>query len=42
MFAYIKQIVGLRDIKNEETGERLLAKQFEKISFVGKDVALSG
>lgn len=41
VYAYIKQIAGLSDIKNEETGERLLAKRFEKISFVGNDVALS-
>ncbi len=31
----------MSDIKNEETGEKLLAKRFEKISFVGSDVALA-
>lgn len=41
VFEYIKQIAGLSDIKNEETGERLLAKKFDKISFVGNDVALA-
>ncbi len=41
IFEYIKQIAGLSDIKNEETGEKLLAKRFEKISFVGDDVALA-
>lgn len=32
VFEYIKQIAGLSDIKNEETGEKLLAKSFDKIS----------
>lgn len=41
VFEYIKQIAGLSDIKNEETGEKLLSKRFEKISFVGSDVALA-
>ena len=41
VFEYIKQIAGLSDIKNEETGEKLLAKRFENISFVGSDVALA-
>ncbi len=41
IFEYIKQLAGLSDIKNEETGEKLLAKRFEKISFVGNDVALA-
>lgn len=41
VFEYIKQIAGLNDIKNEETGEKLLKKRFEKISFVGNDVALA-
>lgn len=38
---YIKQIAGLSDIRNEETGEKLLAKRFEKICFVGSDTALA-
>jgi superfamily I DNA and/or RNA helicase len=41
VFEYIKQIAGLSDIKNEETGEKLLSKRFDKISFVGSDVALA-
>ena len=41
VFEYIKQIAGLSDIRNEETGEKLLAKRFEKISFVADDVALA-
>lgn len=41
VFEYIKQIAGLSDIKNEKTGEKLLAKRFEKIKFVGNDVALA-
>lgn len=41
VFDYIKQIAGLSDIRNEETGERLLAKRFEKISFIGHDAALA-
>ncbi len=41
VFEYIKQIAGLNDIKNVETGEKLLTKRFERISFVGEDVALA-
>jgi superfamily I DNA and/or RNA helicase len=41
VFEYIKQIAGLSDIKNEETGEKLLTKRYEKISFVGDEVALA-
>lgn len=41
VFEYIKQIAGLSNIKNEETGEKLLEKRFEKIVFVGNDVALA-
>ncbi len=41
VFEYIKQIADLSDIKNEATGEKLLTKKFEKISFVGEDVALA-
>ena len=41
VFEYIKQIAGLSDIKNKETGEKLLPKRFEKISFIGNDVALA-
>lgn len=41
VFEYIKQIAGLSNIRNEETGEKLLSKWFDKISFVGSDVALA-
>ncbi len=41
VFEYIKQIAGLSDIRNEKTGEKLLSKRFDKISFVGSDVALA-
>lgn len=41
VFEYIKQIAGLSNIKNEETGEKLLAKSYEKINFVGADLALA-
>jgi len=40
-FDYIKQIAGLSDLMNKKTGEKLLEKRFEKISFVGNDVALA-
>ncbi|MCC8060377.1 MAG: AAA domain-containing protein [Clostridiales bacterium] len=41
VFEYIKQIADLSDIKNEVTGEKLLPKRFQTISFVGNDVALA-
>ena len=41
VFDYIKQIAGLSNIKNEETGEKLLTKSFGKITFIGNDVALA-
>ena len=41
VFEYIKKIAELSNIKNENTGERLLKERFEKISFVSKDVALA-
>lgn len=41
VFKYIKKIAGLSNIRNEETGEKLLAKRFEKITFVGNDTALA-
>lgn len=41
VFEYIKQIAGLSNIRNEETGEKLLPKSFERVSFVGSDVALA-
>lgn len=41
VFEYIKQIAKLSNLKNEETGEKMLAKRFEKISFIGDDVVLA-
>jgi len=41
VFDYIKQIAHLSNLKNEETGEKMLAKKFDKISFISKDVALA-
>ena len=41
VFEYIKQIAGLINPGNEDKGERLLSKRFNKISFVGSDVALA-
>lgn len=41
VFEYIKQIADLSDLKNEITDEKMLAGKFEKISFVGNDVALA-
>lgn len=41
VFEYIKQIASLSNLKNEETGEKILAKRFEKISFVENEVALA-
>lgn len=41
VFEYLKKIAGLSDLRNEETGEKLLFKKFEQISFVGSDTALA-
>lgn len=41
VFDYIRQIANISDIRNEETGEKLLAKKFDKISFIGDNVALA-
>ena len=41
VFEYLKQISKLSDLRNEETGEKLLAKKYEKMTFVGTDVVLS-
>lgn len=41
VFEYLKQIAALNDIKNEETNEKLLSKRFEKISFIGNNIALA-
>ena len=37
VFEYIKQIAGLSNLKNEETGEKLLSKRFDKISCKEKE-----
>lgn len=41
VFEYIKQIAKLSELRNEDTGEKILAKRFENIAFVGNDVALA-
>lgn len=41
VFDYIKEVANLSNLKNEETGEKILAKRIQNISFVGNDVALS-
>lgn len=41
VFAYIRQIAELSNLRSEETGEKILAKRFSKINFVGNDVALA-
>lgn len=41
VFEYLKEIASLSDLKNKKSGEKILAKRFEKIPFVGFNVALS-
>lgn len=41
VFEYIKQLATLSDIKNEVTGEIILYKLFQTISFLGYDIALA-
>lgn len=41
VFEYIKHIASLSELKNEETGEKILKKKFEKITYIGADVALA-
>lgn len=41
VFQYIKQISTLSNLRNEETGEKLLEKKFESMDFIGDDVALA-
>ena len=41
VFLYLRQIANLSDVRNEETGEKLLPKNYEKISFIGDNVALA-
>ena len=38
---YLKQIAELSDLRNKETDEKLLAKKYKKMTFVGKNVELS-
>ena len=41
VFEYIKQIADLITFDDENANEKLLSKRFDKISFVGNDVALA-
>ena len=41
VFQYIKQVSTLSNLRNEETGEKLLEKKFEKMDFIGDNVALA-
>lgn len=38
---YIKQIANLSELKSEQTGEKILPKSFDKINFIGDDIALA-
>jgi hypothetical protein len=40
VFEYLKRIAALSNIKNEETGENILLKSFEKMGFIGEDTVL--
>ncbi len=40
-FEYMKQIAELSDLRNNRTGDKLLVKKYEKISFISPYVALS-
>ena len=41
VLAYIKQIAQVSNLRNEETGENLLTKQYEKVGFVGENIVLA-
>lgn len=41
VFAYLKELSGLSDIKSERSGHKMLQQKYEKLSFVGEDVALA-
>lgn len=41
VLAYIKQIAQVSNLRNEETGENLLTKQYEKVNFVGENIVLA-
>lgn len=41
VYEYIKQIANLSELRSEETGQKILSKSFEKISFIEEDIALA-
>lgn len=41
VFAYLKQLSQLSEIRNPDTGEKLLPKRYEALRFVDKSLALS-
>ncbi len=41
VFEYLKKIAALSSIKNDETGETLLTKKYNKITFLESDIALA-
>lgn len=41
VFEYIKQVASLSDIEKDDTGENILVRRFEKMDFIGKNVALA-
>lgn len=42
VFAYLKQISKLSDLKNAENGKQILPEKYEKITFVGENTVLAG
>lgn len=41
VFAYLKQISKLSSLKNEETGEKILGKYYDKLTFIDEKTALA-
>ena len=41
VLSYIREIANLSEIRVEETGEKILPKMFDKITFVGRNTALA-
>ena len=41
VFEYIKQIASLSEIKNKDSGEKILEKRFEQVDFIGKETVLA-
>lgn len=41
IFEYLKQLAAISSLQNEETGDYILKKRFDKITFVGSNVALA-